>query len=140
MENRGIEESRRTVEKYKRVSLDSFHERFSHLINLSGMTQIDVGAKLGIRQTHVSGLSKGRNKPSSELMKRIAELFDVPENWLAYGDEQEAPSSPQSQELELILSEIRRVYEGTTTDSEKFALQGEMYAFLKGFQENLKSK
>lgn len=121
-----------TEVKLRSTPLDTFGERFKHLISLSKMTQKDVGLNLKVSQTHISGLLKDKT-PSPKMIAKIATYFGCSEKWLAYGEEEEVI---KSEGLELVFSEIKKVYMELDDDSEKFNFQGEIYTLLKAVRKN----
>lgn len=52
-----------------------------------GLTQAELGNKLGIRQSYIVALEKGRRKPSYEMLSKIAKTFSVDVGWLLTGEE-----------------------------------------------------
>lgn len=62
-----------------------FGQRLKHLRDLSGLTQKQFGAILGVEQNYVSALERGKEIPSERLVKQIASQFHVRVAWLAEG-------------------------------------------------------
>lgn len=60
------------------------HEKIKKLRKDRGWSQGELAEKLGVHTTHVSRLETGRYAPSLELMKKIAELFEVTTDYLLY--------------------------------------------------------
>jgi len=50
-----------------------------------GITQADVGEKLGIQSQHVSKYERGETVPTWENLIKLTELYDVNINWLLTG-------------------------------------------------------
>jgi transcriptional regulator with XRE-family HTH domain len=50
-----------------------------------GITQAEVGAKLGIQSQHVSKYERGETVPTWENLIKLIELYDVNINWLLTG-------------------------------------------------------
>jgi transcriptional regulator with XRE-family HTH domain len=50
-----------------------------------GLRQEDLGDLLGVTKEAVSAWERGRSSPHLKL-QRIAEVLDVPVEWLSYGD------------------------------------------------------
>jgi len=47
-------------------------------------TQVELAKKLGIHQKQVSAYERGANTPSTEILIRLAESFDVTLDYLAF--------------------------------------------------------
>lgn len=86
-----------------------------HLFNLrmeKGLTLAKVGKLVGISTNYVGELERGKKEASDEVIRKIAEVYNVPEESLfaimkrvPLGIKEETKNSPELQEL---LSEIAK--------------------------------
>ena len=53
------------------------YERFKLLRRASGLTQVEVCSRLGIKQYNLSDYETGRASPSIEMLIKMAELYEV---------------------------------------------------------------
>lgn len=61
-------------------------ERIEYLIEAHGLTSSQFADKTGIPRASVSHILSGRNKPSLEILQKVAAVFpDVDLNWLMMG-------------------------------------------------------
>ena len=60
------------------------NEKIKKLRKDRGWSQAELAEKLGVHLTHISRLETGRYAPSLELMKKLAELFEVTTDYLLY--------------------------------------------------------
>lgn len=60
-------------------------ERIRQIRDYYGITQKELAAKLGIKQSTVTAYETGVRDPSSQVIKSLCNLFSVNENWLLYG-------------------------------------------------------
>lgn len=61
------------------------NERFLELRKHLKLSQTDFGYKIGLKQTSVSELEKGKNKISDRVITDICREFNVSEAWLREG-------------------------------------------------------
>ena len=75
----------------------SFDERLRQLRKEKGLNQIELAAKLHVKNTTVSIWERGVREPGMRTMERLSKFFDVP---LAYliGDINDRHSSKDSEE------------------------------------------
>lgn len=66
------------LDKDKRLA-----KRIRQLRQEKNWSQAQLGAKRGIHQKQVSAYERGRNVPSTEVLMRIADIFDVSLDYLA---------------------------------------------------------
>lgn len=50
------------------------------------LTQVDFGSKIGLGQSYIVELEKGRREPSYKTLLKIAKTFNVDLNWLLTGE------------------------------------------------------
>ena len=64
---------------------NSSFERYQSLLELHGVTSAYVSKQTGIPQSTFSDWKKGKSVPKIDKLTKIAQLFDVSVDWLAYG-------------------------------------------------------
>ena len=60
-------------------------ERLLYILKLSGLSQTDFGASLGLSKSQMSHVISGRTKPSREVLVKIALKYNINLNWLISG-------------------------------------------------------
>ena len=60
-------------------------KRFRLIRERLGITQAEVGEKLGIQSQHVSKYERGETVPTWENLIKLTEIYDVNINWLLTG-------------------------------------------------------
>ncbi|MBF0227566.1 MAG: helix-turn-helix transcriptional regulator [Desulfobacterales bacterium] len=58
-------------------------DRIKELRLKKDWSQAELGEKMGIHQKQVSAYERGRNIPSTEVLMKLAEIFDVSLDYLA---------------------------------------------------------
>lgn len=66
--------------------MDTIGNRIAQIIAHEGLKKVQFAAKLGIHQSYVTQLIKGKNPPSEALVKLICREFNVNEAWLVTGE------------------------------------------------------
>ena len=64
-------------------------------------SQLELGEKLGVHQKQVSAYERGVNLPSTEVLIKMAEVFDVTLDYLAF-EAKGQPASLNIQDRELL--------------------------------------
>lgn len=59
-----------------------FSERLKELRLKKGLTQTELGEKVGVKQNTFTNWEKGRREPSSENLIKLADLLEVSLDWL----------------------------------------------------------
>ncbi len=85
---------------------DSFWSRFYELCEEKGVAPSKVVKELGFSNAICTQWKNGRQKPSSEKLMKIAEYFDVSEQYLLYGKER----TSESMEVSEMEKEILEIY------------------------------
>jgi transcriptional regulator with XRE-family HTH domain len=62
--------------------VSKFPERLKELRVINGISQEELGGKLGYKRSAVSGYEVGRNEPSIDDLIKIADYFNVSLDWL----------------------------------------------------------
>ncbi len=68
------------------MKLSNIGERIKYLRNDLGLTQAQFGKKTSISPSHMSGIENGKENPSKAMVKLIALVFNVSEQWLLTGE------------------------------------------------------
>ncbi|MCU0643156.1 MAG: helix-turn-helix domain-containing protein [bacterium] len=99
-------------------------KRLKLIRNKKGITQSELGEKLGIQFQHVSKYERGETVPTWENLIKLTEIFDVNINWfltgkgkmflspVTYSNEKDGPLSlvhdnDSDEQLEEIIEELR---------------------------------
>ncbi len=59
------------------ITLDNIREKLIDAINNSGMKQIEIATKLGIRQSVVSDYLRGKKMPALDTFANLCNVLDV---------------------------------------------------------------
>jgi transcriptional regulator with XRE-family HTH domain len=76
-------------------------ERIKRLRQEHNMTQGELGEKIGIHQKQISAYERGRNIPSTDILIKLAEVFDVTLDYLAF-EAKGQPAKLNIQDRELL--------------------------------------
>ena len=60
----------------------TINDRLSELIERLGLTPNGFATQIGVKTTVIYNIQKGRNKPSFDLLQKIADKFNVSADWL----------------------------------------------------------
>lgn len=87
-------------------------ERIKQLRQEKSWSQAQLGKKMGIHQKQVSAYERGRNVPSTEVLMKIADIFDVSLDYLA-SEAQGKPAKVNIKDKELLrrLEEVDQLSE-----------------------------
>lgn len=93
----------------------SLGDRIKQLRQQRGWSQAQLSKKLNIHQKQISGYERGIHAPSIELLIRMAELFNVSLDYIAFKDHEEKNIAPIAdrelmqavQEIDLLPTEDR---------------------------------
>lgn len=72
----------------------SLGERIRQLRQQRGWSQAQLSKKLRVHQKQISGYERGIHAPSVELLIRMAELFNVSLDYIAFDDRKEKTTAP----------------------------------------------
>jgi len=76
-------------------------ERIKRLRQENNMTQADLGKQLGVHQKQISAYERGINVPSTDILIKLAEVFDVTLDYLAF-ESKGQPAKLNIQDRELL--------------------------------------
>ena len=62
--------------------MNSIGERVRKLRDERGLSQLALGKAIGVRQTTISQIENGENKPSWKTLQKLTEYFGVPLSYL----------------------------------------------------------
>ncbi len=88
-----------------------------------GLSQAELGLKLGIHQKQISSYERGVNLPSSEVMIRLAEVLGVSLDYLAYSKEDTFPTPPHEPPYDNELTQRFKALQELTAEERGLAFQ-----------------
>lgn len=116
--------------------------RITMLRKQNDLNQKELAEKLGVVQTTVSAWETGRNSPDNEMLKKMADLFDVTFEYMA-GVKRAKKHPPYNSEEAYQRREERRVEEYLEQmeqykeeEVERMIEESEKAALMKDFEEN----
>lgn len=65
----------------------ALHERIRKLRQERGWTQTELGERIHVHQKQVSSYERGVNVPSTDILIKLAEVFDVTLDYLAFNSQ-----------------------------------------------------
>lgn len=68
-------------EHFKDVKM-KLHEKIKNLRTQKGLSQAEFAEKIGLSRGHITRLESGKFNPSTDVLKKIANLFDVSADYL----------------------------------------------------------
>lgn len=71
----------RTI-SFRGVDMTIFTERLKELRLKKGLTQTELGEKVGVKQNTFTNWEKGKREPSFENLIKLADLLEVSLDWL----------------------------------------------------------
>ena len=92
----------------------SIHDKIKRLRQENNWTQAELGEKINIHQKQISSYERGVNVPSTEILIKLAETFDVTLDYLAFDTERPSGKVQNIQDRELL-----RRFEAVDALSEK---------------------
>jgi phage repressor protein C with HTH and peptisase S24 domain len=60
-------------------------ERYRFILEKSGLSKSSFAASIGVSRSHSYHFERGTQKPSREVLERLAAVYQVNLNWLIYG-------------------------------------------------------
>ena len=101
-----------------------FSERLKDLRRQAGLTQVEVGEKLGISQPAYASWERGVKKPTQENLVKIAQILNVSVDYLIGNSEEK---SDELDNIELLF----RMNSKGLTDEEKAVFKKELIEFME---------
>lgn len=82
----------------------AIHDKIKRLRQEQDWTQSELGDKVNVHQKQISSYERGVNVPSTDILIKLAEVFDVTLDYLAFDDSRPsvAVSSGNIQDRELL--------------------------------------
>lgn len=82
----------------------AIHDKIKRLRQEQDWTQAELGDKVNVHQKQISSYERGVNVPSTDILIKLAEVFDVTLDYLAFDDSRPsvALSSGNIQDRELL--------------------------------------
>lgn len=77
-----LEVSKERYLKFKKEKKKVFSERLKELRLKKGLTQTELGEKVGVKQNTFTNWENGKREPSYEKLEKLADLLDVSLDWL----------------------------------------------------------
>lgn len=125
-------------------SYGEFGDHLSKALRKRNMTQVALAEKIGVDKTHVNKWVNNRVRPSTDYLKKIADVMGFEINELITGgfkdeilyrkpkiNRKAGDETIQSNELSLVESYVNAIIE-TESFSEKVQLKGKLMNILKG--------
>lgn len=72
-------------------------ERLQYIRKLHNLTQMELAEKAGTTQQAIQQAEKGKAR-QPRYLHRLAQVLDIPIDWLIFGEAQESPSYPLRQD------------------------------------------
>lgn len=111
----------------------AFAERLKELRKQAHLTQVELAKRLGIGQSSYADWERGKKNPTQENLIKIANLFDVPVDYLVGNSEEK---SDELDNIELLF----RMNSKGLTEEEKVVFKRELIEFMeerkKVFEDN----
>ena len=82
------------------------NERLKRLRKILGLSQEEMGKKIGVGKTSVSKLESGENNPSDRTVLLICATFNVNETWLRTGEGEMFKPKPPEDEIGYYVEEL----------------------------------
>lgn len=115
---------------------DNINQRISTLIEDLKLTPNAFASQLGIKTTIIYNIQKGRNKPSFDLLQKIAQRFNVNAQWLLLGNSERINSNELKNEQMLYNSNDTVIYQSHDTVNNKNDKKSYMRAAIEETKEN----
>ncbi|WP_216830585.1 helix-turn-helix domain-containing protein [Alkalihalobacterium elongatum] len=117
--------------------MPDFKSRLKRLRKENGLTQQEVGDKLGVSKVAVSGYENGIRSPETETLKKIASLFNVSIDYLVGYSNSPSRSDDKNSDDYYLISDI-----GLLQGKYKLIIEDEIVdqALLKETLDYIKAK
>src|SRR5690625_5614034 len=94
-------------------------KRLKEARNKAGLKQIDAAKKQGISNGTLSGYERDYRDPDTEILHKMANLYDVSVDWLLGNSEQPRYENVEDEEFEEFIKDVRRWYKEAPKDKEE---------------------
>ena len=101
-----------------------FSERLKDLRKQAGLTQVDVAERLGVSQPAYASWERGIKKPTQENLVKIAQVLNVPVDYLVGNSEER---TDELDNIELLF----RINSKGLTEEEKEVFKKELIEFME---------
>lgn len=64
------------------ITSNKFSQRLKELRLKKGLTQTELGEKVGVKQNTFTNWENGKREPNFETLLKLADLFEVSLDWL----------------------------------------------------------
>lgn len=95
-----------------------FYDQFYKLCKARGKKPTPVAKELGCTSSNVALWKKG-STPRAPVLAKIAEYFDVTEQYLLFGDESDIKKAPAAQPGDELSAEFREKYSKLPPEQQK---------------------
>ena len=89
------------------------NERLKRLRKTLGLSQEEMGKKIGVGKTSISKLESGENNPSERTVLLICTTFNVNESWLRTGEGEMFIQRTRNQQITDFLGDLIKEEDGT---------------------------
>ena len=89
------------------------NERLKRLRKTLGLSQEEMGKKIGVGKTSISKLESGENNPSERTVLLICTTFNVNETWLRTGEGEMFIQRTRNQQITDFLGDLIKEEDGT---------------------------
>ena len=77
--------TKRTKQTHDEAACQEFGKRLAAAIEKKGLSQADIGRRMGISRSAVNWWTSGNTYPSIDNVKELAKLLDTTPEWLLFG-------------------------------------------------------
>ena len=114
--------------------LKAFCDRLDWAMRNRGINQRKLAGQIGVAQSHVSSMLKGKTHPSRDVAHRLSEALGYRVEWLVFGvgepDNNDGQTSSPVSELALLVDAVTKTYESFNSPAAKYAWMGLLYNHL----------
>lgn len=116
--------------RVKEVYKLELKDKLKHLRKEHKMNQADLAEALGVHQTYVSAIERGKQKPGRDTLIKLSKIFDVTIDYLTGTDTNDKPKYSESEkhfvseytklfpsELSMKVSEVVENYKADTDEA-----------------------
>ena len=102
----------------------TFGDRVVGAREKSGMTQVELSRRLGIKLTTLQGWEEDRSEPRANKLQMLTGMLNVSLSWLLSGEgigPEEPSTVPLSDDTQAILIEMRAIKTGMTRTADRLS-------------------
>ena len=83
-------------------------ERIKELRKMLGLTQVEFGARIGVKGNTITGYEAGIRVPSDAMIVSICREFNVSELWLRTGEGEMRVRRSRNEEIAMLINDLMR--------------------------------